>query len=426
MAQTISFIHASDLHLGAPFRGLRALSPAWADRLVEAIPQAFDRLIQAALDEAVDFVILAGDIFDNAQPSYANFTHFVEGIKRLEAANIPVYFCTGNHDPYVSWQHDFATLPANIHLFSPEHADFKVFERDGQPLAVLAGRSYYNQAWPEGQDVSEGISRAACDAACAAKAGSVAPFALGVIHTGLNIDPTRSPADPQELIARGMDYWACGHIHQHLVFPEQHPVVVFSGCPQGRDIKEQGDRGVLKVTLTEGQDASITFIPTASVVWRQLEVDVSSCSTVAEIGELITNEQFSSNANSHCKNMVCRVSITGATRLHRELTDEVLADLRDGLNRRYPFFFIDTLTNVTRPVQDRAKLEAEGLFPSVYLQTADEHRVNTEDSLAYLDQQFSARHLALPTDVVNAVDDLYQQAETMVLDLLTQEDDHGR
>ena len=71
MAAQLRFIHAADLHIGAPFRGLRELSPAWAERLVEAIPQAYDRLVDAALEHQVDFVVFAGDIFDPTSPCTA-------------------------------------------------------------------------------------------------------------------------------------------------------------------------------------------------------------------------------------------------------------------------------------------------------------------------------------------------------------------
>ena len=67
VGDTLRFIHAADLHIGAPFRGLRALSPRWADRLMDAIPQAWDRVVDAAVRNDVDFVVIAGDIFDTAR-----------------------------------------------------------------------------------------------------------------------------------------------------------------------------------------------------------------------------------------------------------------------------------------------------------------------------------------------------------------------
>lgn len=83
MARSVTFIHAADLHLGAPFRGLRAVSPVWADRLVKSIPDAYRKLIDETIREQVDFLIIAGDAFDASHPSYADFCLFRDGLERL-------------------------------------------------------------------------------------------------------------------------------------------------------------------------------------------------------------------------------------------------------------------------------------------------------------------------------------------------------
>ena len=59
MSKRVTFIHASDLHLGAPFRGLRALSSKWANRLLSAIPESYDRMVDAAIARDVDFVVVS-------------------------------------------------------------------------------------------------------------------------------------------------------------------------------------------------------------------------------------------------------------------------------------------------------------------------------------------------------------------------------
>ena len=68
----VTFIHAADLHLGAPFKGLRTIAPEWSEVLLQAIPEAFRKVISTALAEKVDFVVIAGDVFDNSHPSYAD------------------------------------------------------------------------------------------------------------------------------------------------------------------------------------------------------------------------------------------------------------------------------------------------------------------------------------------------------------------
>ena len=238
---TVTFIHAADLHLGAPFKGLRTIAPAWADILLEAIPEAFRKIIDTALDQQVDFVVFAGDIFDNSHPSYADFSLFVSGLRQLNQAGIPVYFVTGNHDPYISWDNSFAALPENAHLLGATKPEFACFERDGKPLALIGGRGYYTQSWPSEENISEGISRETA----MADLGVFAPFMIGILHTGLDIDVTRSPVNPKHLLKKDVDYWACGHVHQPRILPsKEDPRIVYSGCPQGRDMKEEGEHGV--------------------------------------------------------------------------------------------------------------------------------------------------------------------------------------
>lgn len=465
MARSIRFIHTADLHLGAPFSGLRTQSPRWANTLLTAIPTAFQRMIDVAITEAVDFVIIAGDIFDSARPSYADFALFMNGLQQLAAADIPVYCCTGNHDPLSSWSAEYGTLPSNTHLFSVETPSFFTFIKgddgcdrhdrrddagDGvrgahnaasvpgthnvasvpsapgahsaasasDPIrVVLGGRGYYARSFPQDRDVSESITWANC---CEALPGSYEPdFTIGVIHTGLNIDPTRSPVEPRELMRRGLDYWACGHIHQKVLIPSDAPVIAFSGCPQGRAIQETGDHGILLVTLSDDEPNRVEFIPTAPVVWQRFEVDVSSCETITQIQEKIQAAQFALNARSHAQHMICRVRLIGTTALHAQLTDQVREDIRHALNDSYDFFFIDAITGATRPPVDRATLEAEGLFPAVFMHTLDGKAASRAATVAELEQEFYQRGLTMPRGLADSLEGAMDEAETIVLDLLS-------
>lgn len=411
----VTFIHAADVHLGAPFRGLRALSEKWADRLLRAIPEAFDRMVEAAISGSVDFVVIAGDVFDTSRPSYADYLHFFEGCRRLQEAGIPVYFCTGNHDPYTSWQHSFAPMPDNVTMFGATEPTFAVYRKDGEPAVLLGGRGYYNQTWSQTEDISEGISRKAAEEAC----GVSAPFAVGVLHTGLNLDPYKAPCDPASLRARGMDYWACGHIHQPWQDDPRDPKIAFSGILQGRDIKETGARGVWSVTLEEGCPNRASFIPTASVVWERLDVDVSEVDSIAAVSDRVMRELFRANGDAHCEEMVARVTLKGATPLHEVLQRPgVLEDLRSSINAGYAPFFCDALLDETvRPV-DRAALLRENLFPSVFLQASAAQREDVSSQRAYLQDEFIKRGLALPSRTENSIDRLSGKAEELVLDLL--------
>lgn len=427
MLKRVTFIHAADLHLGAPFRGLRALSSAWATRLLGAIPESYDRLIDAAIARDVDFVALSGDIFDSARPSYGDYLHFFEGLDRLGEAGIPAYLITGNHDPYTSWQHDFFSLPSNATMFPGDRPGFALVERDGEPLCLVGGRGYYNQTWPMDECIAEGVTRAAAEDALLQDhpRAAEAPFAVGLLHTGLNLDPVKAPVDPAVLMRAGMDYWALGHIHMKYAFPSfDDPKLVFSGCIQGRDIKETGERGVYQVTLVEGMKADLEFIPTASVVWQRMRVDVSDCANLPDVTDKIMRELFRENGKAHCEEMVVRIALVGFTPLHTMLErPDVLAGLRKHVNDAYPAFFCDALVDETVPPRDKEALRREGLFPAVFLQVADAQRRNVDESVAFLQDEFLKKNIQLPSSYTRNVDKLSEAAENLVLDLLARDDD---
>ena len=416
---SITFIHAADLHLGAPFKGLRASSPLWADVLLEAIPSAYRHIVDTALEKRVDFVVIAGDIFDDSRPSYADFSLFVSGLKRLDEAHIPVYFVTGNHDPFTSWNNGFSALPPNAHLLGAGEPGFAVYKRDGVPMALVGGRGYFNQAWPLDCDISEGVSRETAQQAT----GVSAPFMIGVLHTGLDIDPTRSPVSPKTLLSRDVDYWACGHVHQPRLIPNaDNPRIAFSGCPQGRSVVETGPHGVYEVTLAEGKPVNADFLPMAQVEWNRLEVDISTCATVAEVQERITSAQFEANADACCQRMIFRVLLSGASHLHARLDARVLEEVRQAINDSYPFFFIDAVQDRTSAPVDRQALYNEGLFPAVYLTALDRYRLGNAEALAGIEAEFCERDLPLPKAMDRAMPSLCDEAETLVLDLLGRDD----
>lgn len=421
MAETLTFIHAADLHIGAPFRGLRAVSDEWARRLSDAIPAAWDRVVETAVSRRVDFVVVAGDIFDSVRASYRDYLRFFEGLQRLDAEGIPSYLCTGNHDPLSLWQKDFFALPPSATMLAADRPDFALFERDGQPLAIIGGRGYPNKVWSPHENIAAGITRAAALDFLGERAVA-APFAVGVLHTGLNLDPVKAPTDPAALLQTGFDYWALGHIHRHFVNDEADPRVVFSGCVQGRDVRETGPRGVYVVELAEHAAPHLIFVPTASVVWESLEVDISDCANIPSLVKKVMRELFAVNGTVSCEMMVSRITLTGMTPLHEVLERPgVLEDVRASLNDAYSEFFCDGLTDATRAPVDETALRAEGLFPAVFLRTADALGADVDAQIDYLQEEFLARNIPLTAGLsAKKARRLTDEATRLVLDLLLQ------
>lgn len=416
MGERVTFIHSGDIHLGAPFRGLRALSPAWAQRLTHAIPEAFDRVIDACLENQVDFLLLAGDVFDTDKPSYAHHRHLIKGLTRLNEAGIAVYVIAGNHDPYANWKDILPSLPRNVRMFPSESAGYCMHRRGGGPLALIAARGFFNLPYNDKtRTIASGMTRASAIEAC----GSDAPFAIGMLHSGLWMDPYKAPATEAELMAAGMDYWALGHIHKRYLSPEHDPKLGFCGCIQGRDIKETGERGCFKITLEEGLPTIAEFIPTASVQWERLRVDVSSCAGTGDILARCVREMFDANAKNPCEEMVARISFVGATPLYDMLARPgMLEGMRAELNESYPTFFCDALVNETTPLLDKEGMSRAGLFPAALLSASSGEKADIAAQVAYVQEEFAKRGIVAPQGMERSIERLAVEAEDLVLSLL--------
>lgn len=95
-------LHAADLHIGSPLRGLASYDGAPAEAIRSATRQAVVNMVDLALTEDVDVVLLAGDIYDGDWPDYNTGLFFRAQLARLGEQNIPVYLVSGNCRPGVA------------------------------------------------------------------------------------------------------------------------------------------------------------------------------------------------------------------------------------------------------------------------------------------------------------------------------------
>ena len=123
------FIHAADIHLDSPLRGLDRYEGAPVNRLRTATRRAFARLVDLAIEEKVDIVLLAGDIYDRDWQDFHTGLYFREQMVRLERARVRVFIVQGNHDAEGVIQRQLI-LPANVTVFSSRAAHTV---RIGQP-----------------------------------------------------------------------------------------------------------------------------------------------------------------------------------------------------------------------------------------------------------------------------------------------------
>ena len=299
------FLHAADMHIDSPLDGLDAYDGAPVEALRGATRRAFENLVALALDERVDFVLLAGDVYDGDWKDFSTGLFFTRQMARLHAAGIPVYLIAGNHDA-ASVLTRRLSLPPNVQVFSTRTAETK--EVPGVP-AVVHGRGFPNRAVAENlvPDYPAPVVNA---------------FNVGLLHTSLTGTPehdTYAPCALRDLLQKGYDYWALGHVHLPQVLAER-PWVVFAGNTQGRHIRETGPRGCRLVTVDASLDVvSCEHRPLDVVRWSPVTVDVGGIedeqAALAVIGQALQGGSREADGRL----LAARVTLTGATPLHDRL-----------------------------------------------------------------------------------------------------------
>ena len=301
----MKFIHTADIHLDSPLCGLASYQNAPAESLRMATRDAFTNLINEAIAEEVDFVVIAGDLYDGNWKDYNTGHYFVREMGRLNKAGIPVYLLYGNHDAESEMTRRL-TFPANVHVFDSRKP---VTHRIESLRVALHGRSFKEAATLEN---------------LAASYPDPMPgwLNIGVLHTALEgyaAHARYAPCSPAELSAKGYDYWALGHVHEHAVL-QQDPWIVFPGNLQGRHIREIGERGAVMVTADETGILSVERLIVDVMRWHNLNVDAGTATDLPAVIALANHAlEVLLSGQADTKPICVRVTITGRTAAHGDL-----------------------------------------------------------------------------------------------------------
>ncbi|MFB4167075.1 exonuclease SbcCD subunit D [Virgibacillus sp. JSM 102003] len=276
--EQISFIHAADLHLDSPFKGLAHIPEHIFKKVRNSTFDALDRLVQTAIDKKVDFVLIVGDLFDNEKQSLKAQVRLRGAFEELQHHDINVYLSYGNHD-FINGNIHPVTYPDNVYIFPNEKVTHFTFEKNNDTSAAIYGFSYENRSvlaekTKEYQRIPGKI-----------------PFHIGMLHGSLHSNTDHDVYAPfylSDLTKKNFDYWALGHIHQREVLKETPPIV-YPGNIQGRNRKETGEKGCYHVVLSE-TDTTMTFLPLQSLQYNVLTIDVSDCDEPHQLETKIQNE----------------------------------------------------------------------------------------------------------------------------------------
>ncbi len=298
------FIHTADIHLDSPLKGLESYEDAPVDEIRGATRRAFENLIDLAIEETVNFVLIAGDLYDGDWKDYNTGLFFVRQMSRLDKAGIRVFIVSGNHDA-VNQITKTMPLPGNVTLYSHKKPQSVKLDDIG---VIIHGQSYASRV------VTENL-------ALQYPQYDSNYFNIGLLHTSLTGREGHedyAPCTPDELKSKGYDYWALGHVHKREVISED-PWVIFPGNLQGRHIKETGAKGA---TLVSVEDSRITAVDERALDvlrWGICQVDLSECETIDNVYNAIRQAFERELDLADGKVLALRLVLTGRCHVHTRL-----------------------------------------------------------------------------------------------------------
>lgn len=300
------FVHCADLHLDSPLRGLSLLADAPEEEIRGATRKALINLVDLCIAEQVDFLVIAGDVYDGDWEDYHTGLFFNRCMARLRDAQIPVYLIRGNHDA-ASQITRRLTLPDNVTEF-PTDAPTTVRLPDLN--VAIHGQSFAHRA------VTENL-------ATHYPAPEPWHFNIGILHTcaeGQEGHERYAPCSVTELVDKGYQYWALGHIHKRQVL-HVAPHIIFPGNIQGRHIREAGAKGCTLVTV-DGMSVETQHRDLDVLRWANCDVDVTGVETEADLAAAVEHAMADLAADNAGYRLAVRVTIQGQTALHGAILDD--------------------------------------------------------------------------------------------------------
>ena len=384
-APDFSFVHAADLHLDTPFKGIGSTAPHVAEQLREASLAAFDSLVGLCLERRVAFLVVAGDIYDGPERGLRAQLRFRAGLARLSTAGIPSFVVHGNHDPVeTGWSALGGPWPERVTVFGTGKVQAVPVESDGIPLATVQGISFAQRSERENLALKF--------------AHSAGPgVQVGVLHCNVQGAASDyddySPCTLDDLRRIGLDYWALGHVHTRIVLSgavgSDEPWVVYPGNLQARSPKpsERGMKGAVVVHVSGGRVADLEPVGCDAVRFDLVELDIAEIADLAELRDRLAGASRDRLRSADGRSLVLRGQLVGQSDLHLDLRrpgtlQDLLVALREDFAEDQPFCWWDSIDDLSRPAVDLDAARAGSDFAADLIALADELGLSlaTDDS----------------------------------------------
>ena len=415
--KSFSFIHTADLHLDSPFTGLRQVDGAVASLIKDATFRALDNVVDLALAKKVDFLVVAGDVYDAADRSLRAQLKFADGLKKLTNSGIRCFVCHGNHDPLDGWS---ASLrwPEGVHIFGSELESIPL-TIGGEDTVVVHGISYPTSQIEE--DFGKEFHRQ----------GSY-PFQIGLLHCSLGSDPaheTYAPRTMAELVSADLDYWALGHVHTYRVLKDSRPFIAYPGNTQGLHVREPGPRGCLVVQVDSQGAVDARFEPTDAVRWFSKGLRIDDLETEVDLIESLERTCDEIRHEAQGRPAIARITIAGRGPLHpllmkMQVVEDLTERLREtGVESEAPLWIEQIKVQTSTPIDLESRRKSADFVGEV-LRLIEDSRLNPAGLKEMLSELYhdrrGRRFLQVPSE--EELIEILAEVESMCLDELVVEE----
>ena len=301
-------VHAADIHLDSPLRGLSRIGEDNARELRRSTRRALANLVNLVLERKADLLVIAGDLYDGSWHDFGTGQFFIEQMAKLHDEGIPVVIASGNHDAASQITRSL-TLPPGVHMLATDKPDSITFDDLG---AVVHGQGYAVR------DVRDNLAATYPDRVSGL-------INIGVLHTagaGPSEHLPYAPCSVADLEALRYNYMALGHIHQRGPVADGDFPAYFSGNLQGRNPRETGPKGALLVELESGSRARIDFEPVDVARWGRIDVDATGMTDYDVLAESTRDRMRDEVADAEGRTVILRVNITGTSAIAGRLADD--------------------------------------------------------------------------------------------------------
>ncbi len=297
-------VHAADLHIDSPLRGLSRYEGAPVAELRGATRRALENLISLCLEEQAKLLLLAGDLYDGEWRDYSTGLFLSAQLARLREVGTQVVWIRGNHDAQsrLTKHLDLGEHAFELGVRAPETRSFEAFG------VAVHGQGFASAA------VTDDLS-----------AGYPAPIAgmfnIGLLHTALSGRTGHAPYAPCDVRAlqnKGYDYWALGHVHAREVVSET-PYIVFPGNLQGRHMRELGPKGATLIHIHDGAVSKLEHRALDVVRFDHARIDGSAASQTDDIVALCKRAMVAAVAQAGSRLCALRITVAGSSRAHAAL-----------------------------------------------------------------------------------------------------------